>query len=283
MQTASRSTRATATPRRGAAAPAAAPSPAPSPTPANDAPRHRSLNRRVLKASEQLVHTLLEDIVREGLKPGDRLPQEPEMVQKYGVARATVREALRILEINGMITVRVGPGGGPTVRSATPADFGRAMSLFLQAEGITLEELFRARRLIEPILVRDAAEQQDEAYMARARDLVERGRIVDVTDDQAYINITREFHELTVSGSPNRVFKLFSLGLMSMFIGSLNKAIYTTEKRKQVLKEHEDILKAILTKNAAKAEKLMTVHMQAVQESIASRYQNSYQEVVSWL
>ena len=277
MHRASRGTRATATPRRGADAPA------PSPEPANDAPRHRSLNRRVLKASEQLVHTLLEDIVREGLKPGDRLPQEPEMVQKYGVARATVREALRILEINGMITVRVGPGGGPTVRSATPADFGRAMSLFLQAEGITLEELFRARQLIEPILVRDAAEQQDEAYQARARDLVERGRTLDVSDDHAYISITREFHELTVSGSPNRVFKMFSLGLMSMFVGSLNKAIHPIEKRKEVLKEHEDILKAILARNPAKAEKLMTMHMQAVQEIIASRYQNSYQEVVSWL
>src|SRR4051812_32552760 len=133
-------------------------------------PRSRSLNRRVLKASEQLVDTLLKDIVADGLKPGDRLPQEPEMVAKYGVARATVREALRILEINGLISLRTGPAGGPTVRSVTPTDFGRAMSLFLQAEKITLEELFRARRLIEPILVRDAAEQQDAAYLARAKD-----------------------------------------------------------------------------------------------------------------
>jgi DNA-binding FadR family transcriptional regulator len=250
---------------------------------ANDAPRHRSLNRRVLKASEQLVHTLLLDIMQQGLKPGDRLPQEPDMVSKYGVARATVREALRILEVNGLITMRVGPGGGPALRSATPADFGRAMSLFLQAEGITLEELFRARRLIEPVLVRDAAEQQDPAYLAQARDLVERGRTVDVTDDAAYLSISREFHELTVSGSPNRVFKLFALGLMSMFIGSLNKAIYTTEKRRHVLKEHEDILKAILGKNPAKAERLMTAHMASVQQSIASRYQNSYHDVVTWL
>jgi DNA-binding FadR family transcriptional regulator len=101
-------------------------------------------------------------------------------------------------------------------------------------------------------------------------------------DDHAYIGITREFHELTVSGSPNRVFRLFALGLMSMFIGGLNKAIYTVEKRRQVLKEHEDILKAILAKNPAKTERLMMQHMAAVQASIASRYQNSYHEIVSW-
>ena len=127
--------------------------------------------------------------------------------------------------MNGLISVRVGPGGGPTVRAATPADFGRAMSLFLQAEGITIEELFRARMLIEPIMVRDAAQQQDPQYIAQARDLLERCRTVDVTDDNDYVGVAREFHELTVSGSANRVFRMFALGMMSMFVGNFSKAI----------------------------------------------------------
>jgi DNA-binding FadR family transcriptional regulator len=204
------------------------------------------------------------------------------MVNKYGMARATVREALRILEVNGLVELRAGPRGGPTVRSVTPADFGRAISLFLQAEKITLQDLFSARRLIEPVLVRDAAEQQDPEYLARAKDLIARGRSLDIENDAAYIGITREFHELTVSGSPNRVFRLFALALMSMFIGGLDKAIYSVEKRKRVMQEHEDILKAIIARDAGTAEKLMTAHMKSTQESIASRYASSYQDVVSW-
>lgn len=252
--------------------------------PAAAAPaRPRSLEHRALKASEQVVHAILADIKRQGLKPGDRLPQEPEMVARYGVARATVREALRILEVNGLINVKVGPGGGPTVRAATPADFGRAISLFLQADGITLEELFRARRLVEPVLARDAALQQDPAWIAQARDLIARGHALDVADDAAYIRITREFHELTVAGATNRVFRTFALGLMSLFIGSLDRAIYPLEKRRKVLQEHEDILKAIVAGNATRVEKLMTAHMGGVQESIASRYRASYRDEVGWL
>jgi len=242
----------------------------------------RSLEHRSLKASEQVVHAILADIKRQGLKPGDRLPQEPDMVARYGVARATVREALRILEVNGLINVKVGPGGGPTVRSATPADFGRAISLFLQAEGITLEELFRARRLIEPVLARDAALQQDPGWIAQARDLIARGRTLDIGDDTAYIAITREFHELVVQGTTNRVFRSFALGLMSMFIGSLDQAIYPLDKRRKVLREHEDILKAIIAGNPARVEKLMMTHMGGVQDSIAGRYQASYRDVVGW-
>jgi GntR family transcriptional regulator, transcriptional repressor for pyruvate dehydrogenase complex len=255
----------------------------PPPADAEPPQRQRSLNRRVLKASEQLVHTLLMDIVSDRLKPGDRLPQEPEMVEKYGVARATVREALRILEVNGLIAVRVGPGGGPTVRSATPADFGRAMSMFMQADGITMEELFLARRMLEPFMVREATLRQDPKYIAQAQDLLERCRTVDLKDDTAYMEVAREFHELTVAGSPNRVFRMFALGMMSMFAGNLGKAIYTVEKRRQVMKEHEDVLKAIIAKNAAKAEKLMMNHMEEVQESLANRFANSYQDVVGWL
>ena len=229
------------------------------------------------------MHTLLLDIVSQNLKPGDRLPQEPEMVERYGVARGTVREALRILEVNGLISMRVGPGGGPAVRNATPADYGRAMSMFLQAERITLEELFRARRLIEPILVRDAAESQDSEYIAQARDLLGRCSTVDVSDDNAYVAVAREFHELTVSGSPNRVFRIFAMGLMSMFVGSFTKAIYSVERRRLVMKEHIDVLKAIIANHPARAERLMRAHMQEVEESLAARFASSYRDVVSWL
>lgn len=245
-------------------------------------PKRRVLSRRALKASEELVHAVLSDIASAGHKPGDRLATESEMVQKYGVARATVREALRVLEINGMISMRVGAGGGPVLRKATPADLGRAMSLFFQAERVTLEELFIARRLVEPILARGAAEKRDETSLAWARDLIHRGRTIDASDDHEYISITREFHEFTVSGSTNRVFKFVALALMSMFLGGLNKAVYSVEKRHQVLQEHENILKAIIAGNAARAEKLMMAHMGLLQESIAGRYASSYQDVVTW-
>lgn len=265
------------TARKSAPAVAAAAAPA-----LVDNAKIRTLGKRMPKASEVLVHTLLETIATRGLKDGDRLPQESDMIAQYGVARATVREALRILELNGLVRLRSGPGGGPTVRAATPADLGRIIGLYLQAENITLAELFLARSLIEPALARDAAQQRQPAFVKRAQDLLERGRTVDIADDAAYVQITREFHEIMVSGTRNRVFTLIALALMSMFIGRLDRAIHPPQKRRHILDEHEAILQAIIDGDAASAERLMQLHMGAVQKSIAARYPDANRELIRW-
>lgn len=245
-------------------------------------PRVRTLNRRLLKASETLAHELL-DIIRRDLKPGDRLPRETEMIAAFEVSRATVREALRILEINGLLSMRTGPNGGPTVRQPSPSDFGRALSLFLQAERITLQEILEARRFLEPAIVRDATKRREPAFIARVRELAARGREVDINDDEAYVRLTREFHELMASSAENRVFTLFGLGLLSMFVGNMERAIFPPEERRDVIAEHEKILLAILGRQADKAEKLMRSHMDHFLDGIARRQPDTYRKLIRWI
>lgn len=249
---------------------------------ASDAPRIRTLQRRSPKAAEVLANELLGEIVRRGLEPGKRLPQETEMVAKYGVARSTVREALRILEINGVVTMRTGPQGGPTVRGATPADFGRMASLFLRSERVTLEELLYARAFLEPALVREATRRQDADFIDRVSSLLTRGRSIDSRDDDAYRKLSREFHETMASASPNRVFTLFGLALMAMFAGRMDHSVFPTEERKQVLLEHERVLKAILDKDEAKAERLMAKHMAHFIDGVRARQPNAFAGIISW-
>ncbi|MFC3242810.1 FadR/GntR family transcriptional regulator [Gordonia humi] len=69
--------------------------------------------KRQPKASEVTAASIVSDIVRLGLKVGDRLPAEVDMLAQYPVSRETLREALRILEVQGMIALKRGPGGGP--------------------------------------------------------------------------------------------------------------------------------------------------------------------------
>ena len=250
---------------------------------AADATRVRTLNRRLLKASEALAHELLLDIVRRNLKPGDRLPRESEMIAGFEVSRATVREALRILEINGLVSMHTGPNGGPAVRQPNPSDFGRALSVFLQAERITLQEVLEARRFLEPAIVRDATRRRDPAFIARVRDLVARGREVAVDDDEAYVRLTREFHELMASSAENRVFTLFGLGLLSLFVGSMERAIFPPGERRAVILEHEKILQAILRRQADRAEQLMRTHMDHFLDGIARRQPDTYRKLIRWI
>ncbi len=71
--------------------------------------------RRNVKRSEVVAHRIAQAIASDGLIHGDRLPPESAMLSQYGVSRASLREALRMLEVQGLLNLRPGPGGGPIV------------------------------------------------------------------------------------------------------------------------------------------------------------------------
>jgi GntR family transcriptional regulator, transcriptional repressor for pyruvate dehydrogenase complex len=80
---------------------------------------------RSLKTSESVARDIVDDIVVRRLREGDNLPPETAMLQQYGVSRETLREGLRLLEAQGLISIRRGPGGGPIVAAIDPANLGR--------------------------------------------------------------------------------------------------------------------------------------------------------------
>jgi len=77
------------------------------------------------KISETIARDILDDIVVRQLPPGTMLASEAVMLDRYGVGRASLREALRILEIHGLIKIKPGPRGGPVVAEVTSSDLGR--------------------------------------------------------------------------------------------------------------------------------------------------------------
>jgi DNA-binding FadR family transcriptional regulator len=84
---------------------------------------------RALKTSESVARDIVHDIVTRGLQTGDRLPPEASMVELYRVSRESLREGLRLLELQGMITIRTSAGGGPVVGRIEPANLGRMSAL----------------------------------------------------------------------------------------------------------------------------------------------------------
>ena len=90
---------------------------------------------RTLKTSESVARDIVHDIVSGGLRTGDRLEPEALMLEQYGVSRESLREGLRLLEAQGLISIRRGPGGGPIVGRVDPANFGRMSTLFYHLVG----------------------------------------------------------------------------------------------------------------------------------------------------
>src|SRR6202022_1072647 len=99
-----------------------------------------------------------------------RLKGEAVMLDHYGVSRESLREGLRLLESQGLISIRRGPGGGPIVGRVDPANFGRVSTLFYHLAGGTYEELFESWIVAEGMLADRAARNEDRRLVRESMD-----------------------------------------------------------------------------------------------------------------
>jgi GntR family transcriptional regulator, transcriptional repressor for pyruvate dehydrogenase complex len=129
--------------------------------------------RRRLKASMRLARAIVQAIYDEGMRPGDRYVSEAEGIRKHQVGRGTYREALRFLELQGVLVVRAGPGGGPEITEPTWRDLASAIALRMQFAEAPLRSILEARLAIEPGMAELAARNAtDDEITAMALDLV---------------------------------------------------------------------------------------------------------------
>ena len=137
----------------------------------------KEARRGATAAPEKVAMHIARDIVRQigngHFSSGDPLPSEAEMAVSYNVGRTSVREALRVLEVQGLITIKTGPGGGPTIKDPTSADVGRMLSMHFNVRACTFSELAQARLQLDPLLARLAAENVTQEAVERLRDIIE--------------------------------------------------------------------------------------------------------------
>ena len=124
---------------------------------------------RVPKAAELVASDLRRQIIRGILTAGDALPNETALMEVYDVSRPTLREALRILESEGLVSVKRGAHGGARVHLPDIGVAAKYAALMLQVRGATIEDVFQARRVLEPAAVRMLAERKGRGSMKALR------------------------------------------------------------------------------------------------------------------
>lgn len=213
------------------------------------------------KLSTLLVDAVTEAILREGLKPGSRLPPEREMQEQFEVGRGTLREALRVLEAEGLITVRPGARGGPIVAEPDPTRLTRLLTLLLISWGATLRNVYAARIAIEPLMAREAAEAANEEQVAAMRASV--ARLEGALDSEAsVITENQNFHGLIGKASGNPVLVAFSMALVSIFDGYAMGTHFDERALREVVKYHATIVDAIAAGKPRAAEKATLAHIE---------------------
>lgn len=112
-----------------------------------------------------VAKALLDFIDEQGLAAGDSLPVERDMLESMGVARSTLREALRLLETQGIVDIRAGRGGGPTVGVVGPDDHVSSTTMLLQSMKVRFGSVLDSRVAIEPEIAAAAALARDDAQV----------------------------------------------------------------------------------------------------------------------
>lgn len=237
---------------------------------------------RTVKLTEAVARQIVDDIVARDLPAGAPLATEAEMAVQYDVSRATIREALRILETNGLVRIRPGRYGGPQVGEADPTAFARSLTWFLQMRRAHFWELLEARVIMEPLMAALAAQRRGDDAPLELRTAVERHRDLDPDDKAGYLAATQDFHGLIAGISGNGVLDLFGRALKELYTARAIVEERPAARREEVLIEHERVVDAILSGDADRAEAEMRAHMDALAKGFEKQYAALRDEIVSW-
>ena len=138
---------------------------------------------RPQKTAMLLAQRIVADINRRGNTVGDRLPPERIMLEEYEVGRGTLRESLRFLELQGVIALKPGPGGGPVVQQPDATSLATSLTLLLQFANAPFRTIAEARGGLEPMMAQLAAERMSDEQLIDLRASVD--TMSEHIDDQA--------------------------------------------------------------------------------------------------
>src|SRR5262245_11066708 len=188
-------------------------------------------------------------------------------MQRLGVSRATVREGLRLLEAEGLITTRPGRGGGATVCRPGPAAHTRSLALLLQFDGATLGDLLEARRAIEPFCGRLAAARAADGELAELRaTLDELGRLVD--EPAAYLATQARFHVLIAYAAHNPVLRIYAPSLAELICRQIERVPFTRDDLATGVSSCASILEGIEQRDPDRSERRILRHLGAIEDAI---------------
>jgi GntR family transcriptional repressor for pyruvate dehydrogenase complex len=237
---------------------------------------------RPLKTAEAFARDLVRDIVTRGLRTGDKLPSEAVMLEEFGLSRESLREGLRLLEVQGLITLRRGPGGGPVVGHLDPANLGRTSTLYYHLAGGTYAELLEAWVVVEVLLAERAARNADRDAVREA--MSPYLELPDEEDDElsGFVISHAHFHGVMASLAENRVLEMMLQTIGQIVTHHVVGHADPRHDREMIEADHVAIAKAIVAGAPQKAAKAMEKHITAMIEVYETHLGAQLNDFIDW-
>jgi GntR family transcriptional repressor for pyruvate dehydrogenase complex len=223
--------------------------------------------REVRKARryEQVAEQIQRLIIRGVLKPGDRLPPERELTRKFGVARSSIRDAIRTLEVMGILEPR--QGHGTVVREISADSLVVPLASVLMRKREMIAELVDVRRMIEPALARRAAVNATEEELAQLEDILDRQQ-AKMRRGEPTIDEDSEFHyTLALAARNSVILKVLDL-LMDLLRESRTRSLQVPGRIERSYAGHRRILRALKRRDAGAAEAAVRKHLKEIEDIV---------------
>lgn len=203
-------------------------------------------------------------ILGNGLTPGTALPSEAQLVSDTGLGRATVREALRLLEAEGLITIKRGPQGGITVRRPDLSKLSRSLAPFLTLSEAPLRDLFAFRKAVEPHAAALAA--------ANASD-IQRTKLIDLSDHDPASGYANEiaFHAFVAECGGNELMRVLLVIPYDLLRMHLDVEDISDAEVHEANEAHMAIAKVIASGDEARAARIMLKHLESFEALMKAR------------
>ena len=228
--------------------------------------------------------TLAQDIVRDieagAHVVGDRLAREDEMLARYDVARATLREALRFLELQGVIHLQLGRSGGPVVARPQTGDFANNLSLILQFMEADLRGLLELREAIAPNVAAYAAQRATTGDLSALADCLKELERNEASSQ--FEDLNRRFHDLLGWASGNPLFGLLTSALHMLTREFSLSLGYSAQERAVQLRFLRRVLEAVRKGDAEGARQAMARLVAGSASYLAERSPELVSQKVKW-
>jgi len=220
------------------------------------------------KVYEEVAAQLERRILDGVLQPGDKLPPERELAERFDVSRSAVREAIRSLELKGLVEPR--PGEGTLVRTPSIDSLLNPLASLLGQKRELVLELLEVRQMIEPPLAARAARNAGPEDIARLEDILERHR-VKVARQELAMEEDSEFHYTIVQASKNSVILKVLDMMMDILRESRERSLQVDGRREKSLAGHRRIFNAIKRRDPQGAEEAMRQHLSEIEAILFSK------------
>jgi DNA-binding FadR family transcriptional regulator len=222
---------------------------------------------RTARVYEEIAEQIRHAVYSRRLLPGDRLPSERDLAERFHTSRVSVREALRSLQHIGLLVIRRGAGGGAFIADAPSAPITTSLSTMLAAGTVSVNDLTEARVLLEPDIARMAAKRGTKQDIDAIEAVISEQEQALAAHSPHHYDL--RFHRLVAQASKNPVLALVMNSVADLIVQVVSSLQITYDQHRHVNEFHEEVLRAIKKKDGDRAYDLMFRHVLDTQRRTA--------------